>query len=80
MMVMSVTSAFIIVAALFVGAAAAWVLRGREVSMLRESFERERTDAEVKMLGQFQRLAQQTLGNVTTSFLDLATTKLSRAA
>jgi DNA recombination protein RmuC len=76
MMVMSVTSAFIIVAALFVGAAAAWVLRGREVSMLRESFERERTDAEVKMLGQFQRLAQQTLGNVTTSFLDLATTKL----
>jgi|GEM_PF-3456769 len=42
----------------------------------RSAFERERAGIEQKMLAQFQTVAQQTLGAVSTSFLELATTKL----
>jgi DNA recombination protein RmuC len=42
----------------------------------RAAFAREQAGIEEKMLGQFQTLAQQALGNATNCFLDLATTKM----
>jgi DNA recombination protein RmuC len=118
-MSLSVLSALFMAAAAFLlGAVAAWLLRGRECTMLRsvaaeeharnddlsgrlaqaqtnlsdtkqqlsaalsrleserEAFERERAGIEERMLGQFQRLAQETLGHATASLLELATTKL----
>ncbi len=44
----------------------------------REAFERERAGIEQKMLGQFQCLAQQALGDASTAFLNLAVTKLGQ--
>ena len=42
----------------------------------REAFEREKAGIEEKMLGQFQTLAQRTLGDATARFLELAATKM----
>ncbi len=89
---MTATTVFLAVAALLVGAAAAWFLREREISALyaelastrtrleaeRESFERERSGIEQKILAQFQDVAQSVLGNASTAFLDLASTKLGQ--
>lgn len=44
----------------------------------REAFGRERAGIEQKMLGQFQSLAQQALGDASTAFLNLAVTKLGK--
>jgi DNA recombination protein RmuC len=54
-------------------AAEARALLGAE----RESFERERAGLEAKLLGQFQNLAQQALGQASSTFLELASTKLA---
>ncbi len=47
-----------------------------QLSSEHEAFERERTGIEQKMLGQFQSLAHQALGQASASFLELAAAKL----
>ncbi|HTV72738.1 MAG TPA: DNA recombination protein RmuC [Candidatus Acidoferrales bacterium] len=67
---MITSSPVVLLVALAAGVALTWLLRERE------SFARERAGLEEKMLGQFQNLAQQALGNAQSSFLELATAKL----
>jgi DNA recombination protein RmuC len=115
---MTAISISFVTAAFLGGVAVTWLLREREVSMVRaaaagekaragelamqlaqseanlsgcqaalssartrleaehDAHERERAGIETNMLAQFQTLAQQALGSVTSSFLELATAKL----